>query len=101
MQQTNRRRSNKPLSQIKIARERMAILIAEAQSTKDFTLSKRYIELAKKIGMRYNVRLPKKAKRVFCKYCFAKLEHGWRTKKGIRYIKCSSCGRTIRFPFKR
>ncbi|HLD85740.1 MAG TPA: ribonuclease P [archaeon] len=93
-----RRRSSKPLSQIKIARERIAILIAEAEKA-DAQFSKRYVRLAKKIGMRYNVRLPPKAKRMFCKYCFAKLTHGWRIKNKVRYTTCKSCGRTVRFPF--
>ena len=95
-----RSRNNKPLEQIKIAKERIAILIAEAEKTDNEQLAKRYVELAKKIGMRYNVRLPPSSRRKFCKYCFSKLTYGWRTKKGIRYIKCA-CGKTLRFPFKK
>ncbi len=96
-----RSRSNKPIEQIKIAKERIAILLDEAEKTDEPVLQKRYVELAKKIGMRYNVRLPSSAKRKFCKYCYARLLSGWRTKKGIRYIVCKGCGKTIRFPFRK
>ena len=99
--QNTRRRSTKPLSQIKIAKERIAILIDEAEKTDDEKLAKRYVELAKKIGMRYNIRLSPSTKRKFCKYCHARLLSGWRTKKGIKYIACKSCSKTIRFPFKK
>ena len=99
--QDRRRRSAKPLAQIKIAKERMAILIAEAEKTDDPKMAKRYVELTKKIGMRYNVRLPKQTKRYFCKYCHVRLLSGWRTKNGIKYIICKSCGKTIRFPFRK
>jgi len=96
-----RRRSTKPLEQIKIAKQRIAILHEEAKTTADPVLQKRYIQLAKKIGMRYNVRLPRAAKRSFCKYCFAALKYGWRTKNSIRYTKCQSCGKAARFPFRK
>ncbi len=98
---TQRRRSAKPIDQIKIAKERIAILLLEAEKSGSPLLQKRYVELAKKIGMRYNVRLPRSAKRNFCKFCNAPLTTGWRTKKGIRYNVCKNCGKTIRFPFRK
>ncbi|MBI4162290.1 MAG: RNAase P [Candidatus Aenigmarchaeota archaeon] len=98
---SRRSRNTKPIEQIKIAKERIAILISEAEKVNEEKLSKRHVELAKRIGMRYNVRLPKAAKRKFCKYCNTRLITGWRTKKGMRYNVCKSCGRTIRFPFRK
>ena len=60
------KRREKPEEQIKIAKERIAILFKEADKEPD--MAKRYMKLAKKIGMRYNVRLGS-LKRRFCKEC--------------------------------
>jgi len=95
-------RRAKPEYQIKIAKERIGILIDHAvNASKDNPkMARRYYRLAKKIGMRYNVRMPKHLKRRFCKYCFSYLESGWRFKKGRMYITCSVCGKIIRYPYK-
>jgi ribonuclease P protein subunit RPR2 len=97
----NNRRA-KPEYQLKIAKERIQILLEEAMKVhKDQpNLAKRYFLLAKKIGMRYNVRLPKHLKRRFCKYCFSYISEGWRFKSGRMYVKCRDCGRTMRYPYK-
>jgi len=54
-----RKRSKKPEWQSKIARERIEILfkIAERKLEGHPERSRRYIELARKIGLRYNIRL--------------------------------------------
>src|SRR3989338_485217 len=51
----------KPEYQVKIAKERIAILFDEARKTaaSEPDLAKRYMLLAKRIAMRYNVRLGK------------------------------------------
>jgi len=63
-----RARGRKPLWQQKIARERIQILfsLAEKEIKKHPERSRRYIELARKLGLRYNVRLPRELKRKFC-----------------------------------
>jgi ribonuclease P protein subunit RPR2 len=95
----------KPETQIKIAKERIEILFKEAESvvSKRPDLAKRYIKLAKKIGMRYNVRLGE-FKRRFCKYCYSFLLPGvtcsQRLRNGRITIKCFSCNKTIHYPYK-
>jgi ribonuclease P protein subunit RPR2 len=97
----------KPISQIKIARERIKILgelaIKRAKEG-DIELANRYIYLARKIGMRYNVRLPKDLKRRYCKYCYKFLLPGktsqHRMKHGILTVKCLNCNGIMRYPVK-
>lgn len=98
-----RTRGRKPEYQLKIARERISILFDEAEkmAKEDKALARRYVQLARKIGMRYNVRLPRELKRKYCKYCKnLLLDSQHRLKKGILVIKCKSCGRIIRYPYK-
>ncbi len=94
----------KPEQQVRIARERIGILFDEAAKMvkEDRALANRYVRLARKIGMRYNLPLPKHLKRRVCKYCKAFLYPGvtctMRTKRGYIRIKCLHCGRTIFYP---
>jgi ribonuclease P protein subunit RPR2 len=56
----------------KIARERIRILmdLAEKESLNGrMERTDRYVALAKKIGMRYNVRFPRELSRKVCKHC--------------------------------
>lgn len=107
MLQTKRTRGKKSEYQIKIARERIEILLnlAEKEFKKHPKRSKRYVELARKIGMRYNVRLSKRQKRKFCKSCNTLLKPGvtseQRTQKGTIVIKCMKCNKIYRYPFKK
>lgn len=98
--ETSRRK--KPAYQIKIANERIAILLNEAVNIHKERpdLARRYFSLAKKIGMRYNVSIHKQMKRKFCKHCFSYLSEGWRFKKGRAYVKCKNCGRILIYPYK-
>lgn len=91
----------KPEYQRKIAKERIDILFEEAASAEP-ALARRYMQLAKKIGMRYNVRLGK-PKRRFCRQCYAYFtakNSQTRIKAGTINIKCLSCNKTMRYPFK-
>lgn len=101
---TNDRRS-KPHYQTQIAKERIEILFGEADKRAkhgEYDLQRRYVRLAKKIGMRYNVKIPQNFRRKYCGYCFTFLFPGsrMRLEKGIATIKCFSCGRKIRYPYK-
>ncbi|MBI4019013.1 MAG: ribonuclease P [Candidatus Aenigmarchaeota archaeon] len=94
-------RSGKPEFQIKIAKERMEILIDEAakRAASDPALAKRYIRLLKRIGMRYNVRIPPLVKNRFCKYCSSYLNIGKnsfvRVKKGVAVVTCNECKKSF------
>ena len=98
-------RGKKPDYQIKIAKERIAILFSEAEKAvkEDPELAKRYMKLAKRIGMRYNVRLGK-LRRKFCKHCYNYFLPGktsiHRLKDGKINVKCLSCNKVIRYPYR-
>ena len=102
------RKSQKPEWQTKIAKERIEILfsLAEKEFKEHPDRSKRYIELARKIGLRYNVRLSKDDKRKFCKICNTLLKPGISSKvrldKSTKTInvKCLNCEKISRFPYK-
>lgn len=94
-----RGRGQKPAYQTGIARERMEILLrmAKKEACRNPDRSRRYAMLARKIGMRYNVRLPGEWKRVFCKGCGTLLGRG----RGATIIKCGKCNRIYRCPPRR
>jgi len=84
----------------KIALERIYRLfeLAERNFKKHPERSKRYIELARKIAMRYNVRIPFELKQKFCKKCNAFLKAGVNAKirvsKHIIKVTCLECNYT-------
>jgi ribonuclease P protein subunit RPR2 len=95
-----RRRSQKPEWQLKIAQERIEILfkMAKEEFENHPERAKRYVELARKIGLRYNIRLSEEVKRSFCKRCNALLYLGKNTEElekkhpNIKLFKCLNCG---------
>jgi ribonuclease P protein subunit RPR2 len=102
------KRGRKPTWQQKIARERIQILfyLAEKELDKHPERSRRYIELARKIGMRYNIRLPKELKRKFCKSCNSLLIPGRTAKVRLERkrktiaIYCLKCKKIYRYPWR-
>jgi len=69
----------------------------------DLGLSRRYIGLARKVGMRYTVRIPAAMKRSTCKACDAPLipdlTGRWRSHSGRTVITCLQCGAVKRYPY--
>jgi ribonuclease P protein subunit RPR2 len=104
-----RARRKKPDYQVKIAKERIEKLMELAR--KEFEQrperSERYVGLAKKIGMRYTVRLPRDMKREFCKSCNVLLVPGRTSqvridsRKRAIIIKCKKCNRIYKIPYKK
>ena len=94
----------KPIEQRKIALERIRTLFKEAKTAfnQDPKLSNRYVELARKIAMKYKVRIPKQLKRQFCKHCYSYLVPGKnlrvRARKGKIVYSCLECKKFMRFP---
>ena len=92
------RRSGKPEWQKRISRERIQKLFEEAEkSRKNPGYSKRYVEMALKLSMRYNVSIPPELKRRFCRKCHSYLSSGnstVRSSPGQRavIVKCGECG---------
>ena len=104
-----RRVSRKPAWQKKIARERIKILFSlalEEVKKKNYKRARRYVELLRKIGKRYNVRLPKKIKRQICKNCNIPLVPGLTarvridSKRKLLLIKCEECKKVYRRRYK-
>lgn len=92
---------------INIAKERIERLLklAKDEFDKNPERSRDYVKLARKIGMRYNVRLKKEQKRSFCKKCnqllisnkSSKVEID--SKKKLKIIKCLNCGNIYRYQY--
>lgn len=99
----------KPKYQIKIAKERIEILFEQAE--KEFKehpeRSHRYVEIARNIAMRFNLSIPKKYRRKFCKNCYKYLMPGENcrvrldSKRSKKVVKCEECGEIMRFPYKK
>jgi ribonuclease P protein subunit RPR2 len=96
-------RAKKPEWQQRIARERIQILfgLAEKELREHPERSRRYIELARKIGLRYNIRLSRELKKKFCKNCNTLLKPGLtcsvRIKNKTISIKCKNCNNIYRY----
>lgn len=88
-----------------IALERIQLLFAEAKNAfpSHPEHSNRYVDLARKIGMRYRVSIPTSLKRKTCKKCRHYLVPGKnckvRLKSGIRLVICGDCGAVMRYPY--
>ena len=92
----------------RIARERIDELfrLAESEALRENRgRANRYVELARRIGMRYNVRLASEHKRRMCKECHAYLlpPKTARVRVGGSRIvtTCLACGAVMRFPYLR
>lgn len=86
-----------------IARERIDLLVKSALKEKDEALAARQARQAKKIAMRFRVRLPYGARQLFCKKCKAFIVPGrsarvrvGRAKTRAVRITCLRCGHTYR-----
>jgi len=103
-----RRCSLKPLWQRKLAMESINYLLKEAEKAakrREYELSKRYVFLAKRTGMKYNVRIPGDLKRKICKNCLVFLIPGKNAKVRILskkkrvVVTCLLCNHVRRFPY--
>ncbi len=103
MKQGYRKKSDKHKG---IAGERIQELFrqAELRFCKNPELSDRYVEIARKIAMKYRVRMPSSLKKRFCKHCHAFLKPGSncriRLNKGKVVYYCLGCKGFMRFPYK-
>ncbi|MCD4760090.1 ribonuclease P [archaeon] len=87
----------------KLAKERIKTLFEQAEKTKSQTLANKYIQTARKIAMKLNLRFPRGYKRKFCKHCynyFRKDNYRVRTKNNKVIYTCKNCKKYMRFPLK-
>ncbi|HJX06047.1 MAG TPA: ribonuclease P protein component 4 [Candidatus Nanoarchaeia archaeon] len=102
-----RKHRQKPARERRVALERIEHLFQEAEKAfKDSPkLSNRYVQLARKIGMKYKVKLSSALKKRFCKNCYSYLKPGVNCrvrlggKKVVYY--CFNCKGLMRFPYKK
>lgn len=91
----------------KIALERINILFREARKiySYDPKLSDRYVALARKISMKYKVKIPSVHKRKFCKHCYGFFmppkNCRARTRDGKLVYSCFRCKKFSRFVYKK
>lgn len=91
---------------VEVAKERIRILLSLAEQEcifkKNFTMARKYIQLARNLGMRYNIRIEKDFKHKFCRSCntFLGSTHTSRIRcqAGRIIILCKYCGRIRRIP---
>ncbi len=101
-----RKYKGKPREQQKIAKERIQVLFKQAKDMfkEDPKLSDRYVYLARKIAMKYKVKIPSKLKRRFCKHCYNFLVPSVncrvRAQRGKVVYYCLSCKKFTRLPYK-
>ncbi|MHC1567063.1 MAG: ribonuclease P protein component 4 [Candidatus Syntropharchaeia archaeon] len=85
----------------KIALQRIERLFELAEESEEYC--DRYVELARKIGMRYRVRIPKHLKMRICKHCYSFLVPGRNARVRLRgdYIAttCLKCNKVMRRPY--
>ena len=100
-----KRNRNKPRQQQNIAKERIDILFKQAKRNPKY--ASRYVFLARKIGMRYAVKLKPEYKRKFCHHCYHYFIPGKnvtvRTNpktKSIEYY-CKDCKKITRYGYKK
>ena len=100
-----RKYKQKSAGQRAIALERINILFKEARAVfrEDKELANRYVELARKIAMKYKVRIPSELQKQFCKHCYKFLMPNVncriRLKDGKVVYYCLECKKFMRFPY--
>jgi len=91
----------------RIAEERIDLLLRLAGQTarSDSALSKRYVEMARRIAMRSGVRLGRERKHFICKECGSALVPGVNCRVRVRsdretsvVVTCLACGSRKRYP---
>ncbi|MBI2498756.1 ribonuclease P [Candidatus Woesearchaeota archaeon] len=91
--------------QKQIAKERIETLFNEAKksSKNNLELANRYVTLARKISMKYKVKIPLGYKRFICKYCYSYLIPGRTLRARVKNKKliyyCTNCKKIKRYPF--
>ena len=89
-----------------VARERVDILIGQARqmALKNEKLSRRYVEMARRISERTKVKIPREVKTYLCKGCGIAMVLGHNARLRVHagnsgiVITCLSCGAVKRYP---
>ncbi len=88
-----------------MAQERIVRLfeLAEQEFKTNPDRSNRYAQLARRIGMRYRVRMPYELKQRMCRHCHAYLVQGVSASTRLSgtciTTTCAKCGKQMRIPY--
>ncbi|MAG38602.1 ribonuclease P [Candidatus Woesearchaeota archaeon] len=99
--------SRKPSSHLRIAKNRIKTLFFNADEIfpESPELSDRYVSLARKISMKYKIKLESEFKRKFCKHCYKYLRPSVncrvRTISKKLVYSCFNCKKFSRFQIKK
>jgi ribonuclease P protein subunit RPR2 len=94
----------------RVALERICILFGRAREVFDYepVLAQRYVDLARRVGMRYKVRIPPEFRVMVCRHCKGFILPGMNCTVRIRQerephvvVTCLRCGGRMRMPLKR
>lgn len=89
-----------------MAKQRIEMLfnLAEEAYPRSMLLANRYVEIARNISMKCNVRLNRKERRKFCHKCYSFLVPGvnCRVRLSGKYVvvSCLNCGNKMRYRYK-
>lgn len=104
MQNSRPKKKGKSKQNQDIASERIKDLFAQAGDIfdKSPSLSDRYVAVARRLSMKYKVKMPVELKRQFCRHCHAYLKQGKNCRTRISGRKvvyhCANCGKYLRVP---
>lgn len=100
----NIKRKNIQKSIAKNRINKLFIMAEQSACQGRLNLASRYVEIARKISMKYLVPIPYEYKRCFCKHCYSYLlpsvNSTFRINKGKIIIFCKNCKKYTRLPFK-
>jgi len=90
---------------VAVGRVRRLVALAEQASPEDPKRADRYVALARRIAMRYQVSLPKDVRRRVCRGCDGLLVPGRSARVRIANqrvsVTCLRCGTVKRYPYER
>ncbi len=97
-----RRQGKKNSNQQNLGRERIERLfeLAEKEFGEHPERAHRNVQLARKIAMRYNIRMPRRLKEKFCGKCYKYLSPNVncevKIRQGLLTVKCLECGNVMK-----
>lgn len=88
---------------IAVERIKQLFELADNVFSKNKKLANRYVQLARKISMKVNVRIPRMYKRKYCKYCYTYLRPSVNCRVRVDHnmvsYYCYECKKFMRFPY--
>lgn len=98
-----RKYSKKPSQHVETAKKRIDILFSQADNIfpENSALADKYIDMARKLAMKFKIKLKSEYRRRICKHCYKYLRPGVncrvRTVSGKLVYSCFSCKKFTRF----